>query len=65
MMIMGGGVISLLQGYLASPNLLGIQLSYIVGIMCFAYLAFYAVRTKAVLIKQGIDFDTIETGAGH
>ncbi|WP_426668399.1 MFS transporter [Mucilaginibacter sp. McL0603] len=65
MMIMGGGIISLLQGYLASPNLLGIQLSYIVGIMCFAYLAFYAVRTKAVLIKQGIDFDAIETGAGH
>ncbi|MBS1519656.1 MAG: MFS transporter [Bacteroidetes bacterium] len=65
MMIMGGGIISLFQGYLASPNLLGIQLSYIVGIMCFAYLAFYAVRTKAVLIKQGIDFDAIETGAGH
>jgi FHS family L-fucose permease-like MFS transporter len=65
MMIMGGGIISLLQGYLASPNLLGIQLSYVVGIMCFAYLAFYAVRTKAVLIKQGIDFDTIETGSGH
>jgi MFS transporter, FHS family, L-fucose permease len=65
MMIMGGGVISLLQGFLASPNLLGIQLSYVVGIGCFIYLAFYAVRTKAVLIKQGIDFDTIETGAGH
>jgi FHS family L-fucose permease-like MFS transporter len=65
MMIMGGGIISLLQGYLASPNLLGIQLSYVVGIMCFAYLAFYAVRTKAVLIKQGIDFDAIETGSGH
>jgi len=55
----------LLQGYLASPSLLGIQLSYVVGIGCFAYLAFYAVRTKAVLIKQGIDFDAIETGAGH
>lgn len=65
MMIMGGGIISLLQGYLASPNLLGIQLSYIVGIACFVYLAFYAVRTKAVLIKQGIDFDAIETGAAH
>jgi FHS family L-fucose permease-like MFS transporter len=65
MMIMGGGIISLLQGYLASPNLLGIQLSYIVGIMCFLYLAFYAVKVKRVLINQGIDFDAIETGSGH
>jgi len=65
MMIMGGGIISLLQGYLASPNLLGIQLSYIVGIACFAYLAFYAIKTKAELIKQGIDFDAIEVGSGH
>jgi len=65
MMIMGGGIISLLQGYLASPNLLGIQFSYIVGVLCFAYLAFYAIRVKKVLINQGIDFDAIETGAGH
>ena len=65
MMIMGGGIISLLQGYLASPNLLGIQLSYVVGIGCFIYLAFYAVKTKAALIKQGIDFDTIEVKSGH
>ncbi|MGN6639135.1 MAG: MFS transporter [Mucilaginibacter sp.] len=65
MMIMGGGIISLLQGYLASPNLLGIQLSYVVGIMCFLYLAFYAVKTKAELIKQGIDFDAIEVSSGH
>lgn len=65
MMIMGGGIISLLQGYLASPDLLGIQLSYIVGICCFVYLAFYAVKTKAALIKQGIDFDAIEVSGGH
>lgn len=65
MMIMGGGIISLFQGYLASPNLLGIQYSYIVGVCCFLYLAFYAVKVKRVLINQGIDFDAIETGAGH
>jgi FHS family L-fucose permease-like MFS transporter len=65
MMIMGGGVISLLQGFLAAPELLGIQYSYLVGVACFAYLAFYAVKVKAVLIKQGIDFDAIETSAGH
>ena len=65
MMIMGGGIISLLQGYLASPTLLGIQYSYIVGVLCFSYLAFYAIKVKKVLINQGIDFDAIETGAGH
>ena len=42
MMIMGGGVISLLQGALAHENLLGIQNSYFVGVVCFAYLVFYA-----------------------
>ena len=57
MMIMGGGIISLLQGYLAGPSLLGIQGSYIVGIGCFAYLAFYALRAKAILKRQGIDYD--------
>ncbi|HVW98025.1 MAG TPA: MFS transporter [Mucilaginibacter sp.] len=65
MMIMGGGIISLLQGYLASPNLLGIQFSYIVGVLCFVYLAFYAIKVKKVLINQGIDFDAIETGSSH
>ncbi len=57
MMIMGGGFISLLQGYVAGDGLLGIQLSYIVGVLCFAYLAFYAIRAKAILKTQGIDFD--------
>lgn len=41
MMIMGGGFVSLLQGYLASDAYLGIQWSYLVGVVCFAYLAFY------------------------
>lgn len=57
MMIMGGGVVSLLQGYLAKDNLLGIQFSYIIGVLCFAYLAFYAIRAKAILKMQGIDYD--------
>ena len=46
MMIMGGGFISTLQGALASDNLLGIQHSYWVGVICFLYLAFYAYRMK-------------------
>lgn len=57
MMIMGGGVISVLQGKLSEDNLLGIQRSYFVGVICFAYLAYYAWKAKAVLSEQGIDFD--------
>ncbi|OQP41005.1 MFS transporter [Niastella yeongjuensis] len=65
MMIMGGGFISLLQGWLAGGNLLGIQASFIVGVFCFAYLAFYAIRAKAILKAQGIDYDKLESGGGH
>lgn len=57
MMIMGGGVVSLIQGYVADDSLLGIKWSYLVGVACFAYLAFYAVRAKAILKRQGIDYD--------
>ncbi len=64
MMIMGGGLIAGLQGYLASDRLLGIQYSYIVGVACFAYLAFYAIRAKGILKGQGIDYD-VKTGGGH
>jgi MFS transporter, FHS family, L-fucose permease len=64
MMIMGGGVISLLQGYLSSDKLLGIQWSYLVGVCCFTYLAFYAFKVKGILKKQGIDFSK-STTVGH
>jgi len=64
MMIMGGGIISLLQGFLADKGL-GIQWSYIVGVACFAYLAFYAIKVKAVLKTQGIDYDRLESSGGH
>jgi FHS family L-fucose permease-like MFS transporter len=40
MMIMGGGIISWLQGSVSES--IGIQNSYIVGVLCFAYLAFFA-----------------------
>lgn len=65
MMIMGGGIISLLQGVLAGDNLLGIQYSYFVGVFCFAYLAFYAVKAKSVLKAQGIDYDALQASGGH
>lgn len=57
MMIMGGGFISLLQGWLAGPDIIGINMSYTVGVLCFIYLGFYGYKVKALLKKQGIDFD--------
>ena len=65
MMVMGGGVISLIQGYLSSNGLLGIQWSYLVGVACFAYLAFYAWKVSGILRRQGIDFDNVEVKGGH
>ena len=55
MMIMGGGIISWLQGFVTER--VGIQGSYIVGVLCFAYLAFYAWKVSGILRNQGIDFD--------
>jgi len=62
MMIMGGGIISWLQGYVSEYT--GIQYSYIVGILCFAYLAFYAIKASSILKSQGINFDEKISG-GH
>lgn len=64
MMIMGGGIISWLQGYIA--DLTSIHSSYIVGVVCFAYLAFYAVRVTQILKAQGISLDKEKiSGSGH
>ena len=61
-MICGGGFISLLQGWLSDPHKLGISLSYFVGIACFVYLAYYAVKAKLELKNQGIDLDKLSEG---
>ncbi|TAF43748.1 MAG: MFS transporter [Sphingobacteriales bacterium] len=61
MMIMGGGMISILQGYVS--EFIGIQYSYVVGILCFAYLAYYAVKASKILKKQGINFESKLTAA--
>ncbi len=53
MMIMGGGIVSWIQGYVSGFT--GLQYSYIVGIVCFAYLAFYALKANQLLKKQGIN----------
>ena len=62
MMIMGGGIVSWLQGYVADMS--NIHLSYIVGVLCFAYLAYYAWKVTAILKAQGINFDKKVSG-GH
>lgn len=62
MMIMGGGIVSWLQGYVSEFT--GIQYSYVVGIVCFAYLAFYAWKVSGILKAQGISFDK-NMASGH
>ena len=62
MMIMGGGIVSWLQGYVADVTT--IHASYVVGVLCFAYLAFYAWKVSGILRNQGIDFDKKVSG-GH
>ncbi|MGZ5192613.1 MAG: MFS transporter [Kaistella sp.] len=63
MMIMGGGIISWLQGMLA--DMTNIHFSYIVGILCFAYLVFYALRVTKILKAQGIELDQVKGESGH
>lgn len=62
MMILGGGIIPPIQGKLS--DIIGIHQSYWVAVICFAYLAFFAVTVKGILQKQGIDFETKAAG-GH
>lgn len=57
MMIMGGGFISLLQGWLAEGDLLGIRWSYLVGVACFGYLAFYGWKAGNILRSKGITYN--------
>lgn len=63
MMIMGGGLVSWLQGWLAGPDLLGIKASYIVGVICFVYLAFYGWKSSRILRSQGIDLEEAATAS--
>ncbi len=49
MMIMGGGFISLFQGFLVDQPSIGIRLSFFVGVACFLYLFFYALKARRIL----------------
>lgn len=62
MMILGGGIIPPLQGKLA--DIIGIHASYIIPVLCFAFIAFYGWKVIGILEKQGIGKE-IEVGGGH
>jgi FHS family L-fucose permease-like MFS transporter len=63
MMIMGGAFIPLLQGGLS--DFVGTHASFWVGVVCFAYLGFYALRASGALKEQGIDLDKLSAEGGH
>ncbi len=63
MMILGGGIIPPIQGKLA--DVIGIQQSYWIPVVCFAYLAFFAIAVKGILKKQGINYEVASSGGGH
>jgi FHS family L-fucose permease-like MFS transporter len=63
MMILGGGIIPPIQGKIA--DIIGIHQSYIIAVVCFAYLAFFAFAVKRILKKQGIDYDAAVSAGGH
>lgn len=63
MMILGGAILPPIQGKLA--DILGIHASYILAVVCFAYLALFAILVKSVLKKQGIAMDQVESAGGH
>jgi MFS transporter, FHS family, L-fucose permease len=55
MMILGGGIIPPIQGKLS--DIIGIHQSYIISFLCFAYLLFFAIVVKKILIRQNINID--------
>lgn len=63
MMILGGGIIPPIQGKLA--DVIGIHQSYWIPVICFAYLAFFAIAVKAILKKQGINYDVSDAASSH
>ncbi|MDG1098530.1 MAG: MFS transporter [Bacteroidia bacterium] len=56
MMILGGGIIPPIQGKLA--DVLGIHQSFLIPVICFLYLAVFALLVKRILQKQGVDLDS-------
>ncbi len=64
MMILGGAIIPPLQGTLGDNHSIGMHNSYLLAAACFASLALMAIKLKAILKAQGLDFDR-QVGGGH
>ena len=63
MMILGGGIIPPLQGKLS--DIIGIHSSYIIPVLCFAYITVFAYMARKALSKQGINVDVLESEGAH
>ena len=61
MMILGGAFIPPMQGLLADK--MNIHISYIIPIICFGFLTWYAFKVKSILKTEGIDYDKTETNS--
>ena len=73
MMILGGAIIPPMQGVICDfdkvhpEGIAGLSythFSYVLPLLCFAYMAWHALRTKKILKDQGMDFDQ-QLAAGH
>jgi FHS family L-fucose permease-like MFS transporter len=64
MMILGGAIIPPFQGAVGDTPSIGMHNSYLVAAVCFALLAFLALKLRSVLKAQGLDFDS-QIGGGH
>ncbi len=65
MMILGGAIIPPIQGEMADNPLIGIHKSYLVPVIGFVYLVFFAWKVSGVLRNQGIDVENIQAEGGH
>jgi FHS family L-fucose permease-like MFS transporter len=64
MMILGGALIPPVQGGIADIASIGIHLSYIIPVICFAYLVYFAISVNKILKSQGINYESSISG-GH
>lgn len=55
MMILGGGIIPPIQGKVA--DMIGIHNSYVVSLVCFVYLLFFAYFVVKILKRQGVEIE--------
>jgi FHS family L-fucose permease-like MFS transporter len=66
MMILGGAIIPPIQGKLADEPSIGIHQSYIIPILCFAYLVFFAWRVKQILTSNNqLEESELASKSGH